>query len=163
MLTVPSLFSTISIHASPKGGDPSYERTYALLTVFQSTPPRREATRFRPSISFVIIVFQSTPPRREATTASPTRTTNRSFQSTPPRREATPRLLLTEGEFRISIHASPKGGDLDGARRQTKVFISIHASPKGGDHLHDTRRTAALNFNPRLPEGRRPDRDKTQP
>ena len=59
-----------------------------------------------------------------------------SFQSTPPRREATQVLLVVCVFVEISIHASPKGGD--------PVDI--------GDDAHTD------HFNPRLPEGRRPQR-----
>ena len=38
-----SLFK-ISIHTSPKGGDPVAGVFEAVITEFQSTPPRREVT-----------------------------------------------------------------------------------------------------------------------
>ena len=55
----------------------------------------------------------------------------------------------------ISIHASLAGGD--GALRPFvhAAVISIHASLAGGDHALIVRRLYSVDFNPRLPRGRR--------
>ncbi len=58
---------SISIHASLAGGDHCLTGDTLVCTVFQSTPPSREATVTVFLIPFQIVVFQSTPPSREAT------------------------------------------------------------------------------------------------
>ncbi|RYQ29251.1 hypothetical protein PG2009B_1724 [Bifidobacterium pseudolongum subsp. globosum] len=58
------------------------------MTLFQSTPPRREVTLFVGFMGWSAL-FQSTPPRREVTALS---------------KPATPTV-------KISIHTSPKGDD----------------------------------------------------
>ncbi len=145
----------ISIHASPKGGDAPRLTCRPTATSFQSTPPRREATADRQARRKRDI-FQSTPPRREATDLvdavhvrlvyfNPRLPEGRRpsvrlplplmsrFQSTPPRREATSAARSRTRATRISIHASPKGGDVPPRRQGHARKISIHASPKGGD------------------------------
>ena len=54
------------------------------------------------------------------------------FQSTPPRREVTDEEVALAGDFEISIHTSPKGGD-------------------GSFYPHWC---SCQYFNPHLPEGR---------
>ena len=79
---------SISIHTSPKGGDPSTHGPEPRRYKFQSTPPRREVTSMMLK-SLKLNQFQSTPPRREVTCAGRRRS----------------------AKSRISIHTSPKGGD----------------------------------------------------
>ena len=59
----------------------------------------------------------------------------RLFQSTPPRREVTTTTEDMLIETAISIHTSPKGGDLEESRHDVGEHISIHTSPKGGDTI----------------------------
>ena len=54
----------------------------------------------------------------------------------------------------ISIHTSPKGGDLSPRLRQGSWIISIHTSPKGGDGSLIRSWYVLSYFNPHLPEGR---------
>ena len=58
--------SGISIHASPKGGDMD-NIVKRIEDLFQSTPPRREATGSSGGWGPDRRTFQSTPPRWEAT------------------------------------------------------------------------------------------------
>ena len=124
----------ISIHASLAGGDQSGAQ-------LRSTPlhhfnPRLPRGRRRPSRVDAVLPaeFQSTPPSREATMQCQSRFFDgHEFQSTPPSREATP---------------STTGGGPGGP-------ISIHASLAGGDCGANPVSSMAMNFNPRLPRGRR--------
>ena len=145
---------SISIHASRVGGDkeaplrrrkikyfnprlpggrrPAAKWQTALIPPFQSTPPGWEAT-IRARSGRGCVLFQSTPPGWEATYSRPSKFMTQAFQSTPPGWEATSKEPEKVQEENISIHASRVGGD-NGSRRR---------------HL------AQLNFNPRLPGGRR--------
>ena len=76
------------------------------------------------------------------------------FQSTPPRREVTRVGEWCGPHVRISIHTSPKGGDIQDDQIQAGHVISIHTSPKGGDRMQSRTRRSSSNFNPHLPEGR---------
>ena len=145
----------ISIHASRMGGD---------VVGVESAAPFR---------------FQSTPPGWEATTAQ-----RRHMQRHPISIHASrmggdacePGEVATEI---ISIHASRMGGDslsFAGSSPQSKFQstppgweathqhgqpddrgdISIHASRMGGDRNSFGIFTHAVDFNPRLPDGRRP-------
>ena len=147
---------SISIHASRMGGDHSaIALPYGGLQ-FQSTPPGWEATSsawnpphrsdFNPRLpdgrrqqlndaTCNAIQFQSTPPGWEATRVSPARLRPKSFQSTPPGWEATHQHGQPDDRGDISIHASRMGGD----RNSFGIF------------------THAVDFNPRLPDGRRPE------
>ena len=191
----------ISIHASPKGSDltPSYRGAIASdfnprfpegkrlawsitadgLTEFQSTLPRREATRrgrhmdgrrndFNPrfpegkrpgaAVRWLRCPRYFNPrfpegkrPRSEHHINIPN-----GFQSTLPRREATRRRVETRSRGRISIHASPKGSDrIRDPRQPRRRRISIHASPKGSDWACRWRCRPWPDFNPRFPEGKR--------
>ena len=146
----------ISIHASRMGGD---------VVGVESAAPFR---------------FQSTPPGWEATTAQ-----RRHMQRHPISIHASrmggdacePGEVATEI---ISIHASRMGGDslsFAGSSPQSKFQstppgweathqhgqpddrgdISIHASRMGGDRNSFGIFTHAVDFNPRLPDGRRPE------
>ena len=95
------------------------------------------------------------------------RTVSRSstFQSTPPRREATVAHAQLHDCGVISIHASPKGGDMSVEMFFVVGAISIHASPKGGDKPPAITSPTSLRFQstpPRreatLGELREPDR-----
>ena len=55
----------------------------------------------------------------------------------------------------ISIHASREGGDWRLVQTVPPLRISIHASREGGDASHFVSDGNTLNFNPRLPRGRR--------
>ena len=55
----------------------------------------------------------------------------------------------------ISIHASRVGGDSNRGKHGNSSSISIHASRVGGDDDPAKSKSIALNFNPRLPGGRR--------
>ena len=101
----------VSIHASHAGGDscwlsssssvfgfnprlPCGRRPFPKLypitkTMFQSTPPMREATTPHFSLAPGHVMFQSTPPMREATDRDFIVARSSRFQSTPPMREAT--------------------------------------------------------------------------
>ncbi len=76
------------------------------------------------------------------------------FQSTPPRREVTGPLVESGDGTVISIHTSPKGGDLQAHGLMERSDISIHTSPKGGDSALRGWSSRPENFNPHLPEGR---------
>ncbi len=131
--------------------------TYSSSPLFQSTPPSWEAT-----VHILLFIH-----------ASP------SFQSTPPSREATNGVVSRGAAPSISIHASLAGGDhcLTGDTLVCTVFqstppsreatvhcvfntvpnrcISIHASLAGGDFRLLGNFCKAVDFNPRLPHGRR--------
>ena len=78
------------------------------------------------------------------------------FQSTPPSREATQQTRQKGISDRISIHASLTGGDMAAALDVAHDGdISIHASLTGGDRGAALPEKWELNFNPRLPHGRR--------
>ncbi len=146
----------ISIHASRVGGDVVMAARLTDQRKFQSTPPGWEATAVREHTvrgSLISIhasrvggdengyfiqasppLFQSTPPGWEATNALQTAHMVKIFQSTPPGWEATVCFPLFGSTMHISIHASRVGGD--GSSPWTAQII--------------------LNFNPRLPGGRRP-------
>ena len=121
---------------------------------FQSTPPRGEATSST-RICTSMHRFQSTPPRGEATRRSAATARRIGFQSTPPRGEATRALLARRALHGISIHASPRGGDMSDHVYFDGSVISIHASPRGGDAHKRSVSRWLTHFNPRLPEGRR--------
>ena len=55
---------------------------------------------------------------------------------------------------RISIHTSPKGGDVCPRPEILSSLISIHTSPKGGDAISKWYDNHHFYFNPHLPEGR---------
>ena len=76
------------------------------------------------------------------------------FQSTPPRREVTERYVCRPDRRAISIHTSPKGGDILVQILTQQPDISIHTSPKGGDSKNSTDLERRTDFNPHLPEGR---------
>ena len=76
------------------------------------------------------------------------------FQSTPPRREVTDAHGSAPAMGVISIHTSPKGGDLFQMPVSLRQLISIHTSPKGGDKRPLLTQKPPHNFNPHLPEGR---------
>ena len=124
--------------------------------MFQSTPPSREATRYRVS-SFADKMFQSTPPSREATVVKfvwsnfgtvsihapltggdtrrlPVIDIERQFQSTPPSREATTRW---HGQLRLhrEFQSTPPSREatVDRWPPPGRAHVSIHAPLTGGD------------------------------
>ncbi len=123
----------ISIHASREGGDMGALRQHIRHSVFQSTPPAREATHF----------YHNPQAQKQ-------------FQSTPPAREATPplfRQFFTVQNFNPRL---PRGRRLWNNRTHTNSMnISIHASREGGDKDPHTHLLLHIYFNPRLPQGRR--------
>ena len=48
----PSKLAGISIHAAREGGDTAVGETYAIMGIFQSTPPVKAATRFQTAGGF---------------------------------------------------------------------------------------------------------------
>src|SRR5947209_3761655 len=101
--------------------------------MFQSTPPTRAATVWRPII-LLGLRFQSTPPTRAATgKALETLVSTTSFQSTPPTRGATQSECSNGPAIIVSIHATPAGGDDVCQHRVTQRGVSIHATHAGGD------------------------------
>ena len=80
--------------------------------IFQSTPPKREATPAIGGYIAYILRFQSTPPKREATIEIDKKFSGDEFQSTPPKREATHDFDNQHSRHRISIHTSQAGGDM---------------------------------------------------
>ena len=68
-----------------------------------------------------VLEFQSTPPRREVTKFAPEELVPYAFQSTPPRREVTAPGGDDPVEDGISIHTSPKGGDLESRIWETLI------------------------------------------
>ena len=192
--------SGISIHASLAGGDshagfdlsnhhyfnPRLPRGRRLLlalvkslgSVFQSTPPSREATSYFLEISFGMLYFNPRLPRGRRPVYACIVAGSDAFQSTPPSREATasafarssrscyfnPRLPRGRRRWiwllRICIRlfqSTPPSREATVARGYTRrsCRISIHASLAGGDARSRARARAFPYFNPRLPRGRR--------
>jgi len=149
-----------------------------IIVLFQSTPPAREATKYRDGVKDVMIVsihasrtggdllhlsdgavtglFQSTPPAREATCQpSPSSPRLPRFNPRLPhgRRLETPDI---DGDF-MEFQSTPPAREatchtsdcISGGR------VSIHASRTGGDPVHGRTGCSPSGFNPRLPHGRR--------
>ena len=79
----------VSIHAPPKGRDQVARVHCHRIPMFQSTRPRRGATKILLTGSARVCLFQSTRPRRGATKSQRLNTNETKFQSTRPRRGAT--------------------------------------------------------------------------
>ena len=83
-----------------------------ILSIFQSTPPMRGATKAGFKMPETTEEFQSTPPMRGATQSMMLYFRSRIvFQSTPPMRGATKELLILAQDGNISIHAPHAGSD----------------------------------------------------
>ena len=146
----------ISIHAAQEGCDRQSLSMRWNLQVFQSTQPKRAATKTgwhmdslqlisihaaqegcdlvpsRPSKLF--IYFNPRSPRGLRQVNTQLQRGKRIFQSTQPKRAATkPAVVLTAG-----------------------IMISIHAAQEGCDFDWGTRAQSEDNFNPRSPRGLRP-------
>ena len=85
---VGAICRAISIHAAREGGDTFAVATPSCLSLFQSTPPVKAATRIKRSF-MVNKKFQSTPPVKAATFVHIPKYVLRIFQSTPPVKAAT--------------------------------------------------------------------------
>jgi len=125
------------------------------ITLFQSTPPSREATKreVRETVDLSVSIhapitggdanprdnlamqatFQSTPPSREATRSAAPAASRTPFQSTPPSREATYKTVLRMARMIVSIHAPLTGGDIALPAPDRVDEVSIHAPLTGGD------------------------------
>ena len=129
-----SLAASVSIHAPPKGRDVLAQGMMYDGCLFQSTRPRRGAT----------------------TTAGDGRPGTASFNPRAPEGarplEPNPRRVI----IGVSIHAPPKGRDLqDAPDRPLRERVSIHAPPKGRDRRRRRYCQCRSCFNPRAPEGAR--------
>ena len=102
------------------------------LTVFQSTPPVKAATKAGAQM-VAYGVFQSTPPVKAATILFFSCLLSFKFQSTPPVKAATHYFARKRNGCSISIHAAREGGDVLGKIESPFSFISIHAAREGGD------------------------------
>ena len=78
----------------------------------------------------VVTLFQSTPPRRRRLIDFPSRSSIFIFQSTPPRRRRPHRLVNDLNYLEISIHASAKEATMLPPLQLYFSAISIHASAK---------------------------------
>ena len=115
---------------SHEGSDCRSRTRPTMITVFQSTLPRRE----RHGSCLVLelkIIFQSTLPRRERHWCRITVNDQNTFQSTLPRRER----LLTTFSLTTCLHFNPhshEGSDwLEKWRHLYIKYISIHTPTKG--------------------------------
>ena len=127
-----SHFKTVPIHASPKGGDVIVKEIARFMSIsIHASPKGGDAPGWRTASR--VLDFNPRLPEGRRQSGAYEMSQAAQFQSTPPRREATVHVMLLTDFERISIHASPKGGDL------VKTTINHHTN----------------YFNPRLPEGRR--------
>ena len=165
----------ISIHTSPKGGDP-YRRAGFATHSFQSTPPRREVTHSRrerlahAGISIhtspkggdeaepkqyrsKIISIHTSPKGGDQCRRRPDMV-NAAFQSTPPRREVTRSRSPTSSAYQFQ--STPPRREVTRVPEEylRAQYISIHTSPKGGDSHPGWCSRWSQYFNPHLPEGR---------
>ena len=144
----------VSIHASQTGGD----RVAAILPtilLFQSTPPKREATKAAGNSCSPYCRFQSTPPKREATRAVPFRHNCKPcFNPRLPngRRQG---YNVWGRRSDVSIHASQTGGDLASTPAAHNCYGFNPRLPNGRRRRHAVPVFQLLRFNPRLPNGRR--------
>ena len=169
----------ISIHALREEGDLKTAKLRRRMTVFQSTPSARRATRRSWPLLWRRSNFNPRPPRGGRLEAAGLVGLLVQFQSTPSARRATvPAGLRREGRG-ISIHALREEGDKGHADPAAQCRISIHALREEGDLWASTsfcasfrfqstpsarratiRDSAAahhnLDFNPRPPRGGRP-------
>ena len=84
------------------------------------------------------------------------------FQSTLPGWGATSKFCMSVWFCEISIHAPRMGSDRCGRLRTLREpRISIHAPRMGSDHLTGVSGRTTADFNPRSPDGERPERGVT--
>ena len=131
----------VSIHAPPKGRDRWKWSWFFSSSQFQSTRPRRGATRYTAA--------QSGGHRR--------------FNPRAPEGARLAKIEGLVGISRVSIHAPPKGRDGRSWQRSLRArTVSIHAPPKGRDRWCRVALRFQYGFNPRAPEGaRRGDLDRS--
>ncbi len=154
-VTATSRSRAVSIHAPPEGGDATCWCTAGRPGCFNPRPPggRRPSPPYDPMRD---AEFQSTPPRREATRRDGDRVLGGCFNPRPPggrRRLVDVDALVNRG---VSIHAPPEGGDerqapRDGATMFQSTPPRREATMRAGAMRHD-----CGSFNPRPPGGRRP-------
>ena len=139
----------------PDGRRPLTTRQTIPPTTFQSTPPGWEATHVVCGHFGAIPDFNPRLPDGRRRHASFIPLSSSRFQSTPPGWEATVLFFEDVKRVLISIHASRMGGDHRVLAIQRAPDISIHASRMGGDLPYIQQLASVLDFNPRLPDGRR--------
>ena len=103
--------------------------------------------------------FQSTLPGWGATSGTPSlKHTEAYFNPRSPDGERPLPLSLSVIMSMISIHAPRMGSDLAvSPMAYSTAFISIHAPRMGSDELYEQQQHGEHHFNPRSPDGERPD------
>ena len=100
--------------------------------------------------------FQSTQPKRAATKILSENNQVKIFQSTQPKRAATNGMRYVIVSVRISIHAAQEGCDIRARTANRELLnISIHAAQEGCDRKKQHNQPVPLYFNPRSPRGLR--------
>ncbi len=152
-----SIHSHISIHASRVGGDYGLSDLRDQASAFQSTPPGWEATSWSMPSSWTKSIFQSTPPGWEAT-AGEGNAIQQAVISIHASRVGGDRRHIRVGEHKHQFQSTPPGWEATGAG-YIKLWRSLlfQSTPPGWEATQRClrRAQASLNFNPRLPGGRR--------
>ena len=146
-------------------------------SLFQSTPPAREATSGCPASPPIIRSFNPRLPHGRRLGVEPgqvikvivsihaSRTggdnvivignVRKEFQSTPPAREATVDVSHEKGSAPFQSTPPAREATIRCLIGDHRHNVSIHASRTGGDDMCAAMTSAMICFNPRLPHGRR--------
>src|SRR5690606_4671428 len=144
-------------HAPQAGSDERRKQALEQIARFQSTPPKRGATR-NSARSPTAIQFQSTPPKRGATTVERHRCIIWiCFNPRPPSGERHQLVVVTQDGIVVSIHAPQAGSDNVDVIENAQL-IGFNPRPPSGERRAVTwgRPGQRQSFNPRPPSGERP-------
>ena len=146
----------ISIHAPRRGSDPMFPDQTVGNKDFNPRSPQGERPRAG-SFGFSSCRFQSTLPAGGATGCDNScRTLWVDFNPRSPQGERLIILPVVYLRRRISIHAPRRGSDNKCSTICHETNISIHAPRRGSDAIPGFRLINENDFNPRSPQGERP-------
>ena len=125
-----------------------------VVLKFQSTPPRRGATRCSSDLRWVPQNFNPRPREGGRRQADRRALSWLRFQSTPPRGGATANIFTRYSPAFISIHAPARGGDDVESLAQYKASLFQSTPPRGGaTYAGGAGSQSVIHFNPRPREG----------
>ena len=145
----------ISIHAAQEGCDCTSLATKRSWCYFNPRSPR--GLRHLSSLALIILLlFQSTQPKRAATRLFLRVPLISIFQSTQPKRAATLASFTASRTLRHFNPRSPRGLRQNIVYETQPIYaISIHAAQEGCDSAYTLQRLVDADFNPRSPRGLR--------
>ena len=148
----------VSIRAPPKGRDASFSVGRSIEDMFQSARPRRGATVQFPAVrqEQALVSIRAPPKGRDSVPAAEPLAI-RTFQSARPRRGATWIEDIVARLDKVSIRAPPKGRDGPTGAWPMKSSLFQSARPRrGATAAAEMPLGTIYRFNPRAPEGARP-------